>query len=109
MIVCWQKVARQVDDADAVDQDHQIIGMMHLLKMMLKAKGRRGVPQGGIIFPPVVQATGPEPSRGVACTLHADAQEANGTTAEAQECVPIIARLASVCTHSLRWLESPAR
>jgi retron-type reverse transcriptase len=35
------KVARRVDDAD----------VMHLLKLMLKANGRRGVPQGGVISP----------------------------------------------------------
>src|SRR5437879_5776811 len=35
------KVARRVNDAD----------VMHLLKMMLKANGRRGVPQGGVISP----------------------------------------------------------
>jgi len=35
------KVARRVDDAD----------VMRLLKMMLKANGRRGVPQGGVISP----------------------------------------------------------
>ena len=35
------KVAERVDDAD----------VMHLLKMMLKATGRRGVPQGGVISP----------------------------------------------------------
>ena len=35
------KVARRVDDAD----------VLHLLKMMLKANGQRGVPQGGVISP----------------------------------------------------------
>lgn len=35
------KVARRVDDAD----------VMHLLKMMLKANGKCGVPQGGVISP----------------------------------------------------------
>src|SRR6516165_10321794 len=35
------KVARRVDDAD----------VMRLLKIMLKANGRRGVPQGGVISP----------------------------------------------------------
>jgi RNA-directed DNA polymerase len=35
------KVARRVDDAD----------VLHLLKVMLKANGRRGVPQGGVISP----------------------------------------------------------
>ena len=35
------KVARRVDDAD----------VMHLLKVMLKANGRCGVPQGGVMAP----------------------------------------------------------
>lgn len=35
------KVARRVDDGD----------VMHLLKLMLKANGKRGVPQGGVISP----------------------------------------------------------
>ena len=35
------KVACRVDDPD----------VMHLLKIMLKANGRRGVPQGGVISP----------------------------------------------------------
>src|SRR5437660_2934287 len=35
------KVARRVDDAD----------VLHLLKIMLKANGKRGVPQGGVISP----------------------------------------------------------
>src|SRR5271166_510664 len=35
------KVARRVDDAD----------VMRLLKIMLKANGRRGVPQGGVMTP----------------------------------------------------------
>src|SRR5207302_9758901 len=35
------KVARRVNDAD----------VMHLLKIMLKANGQRGVPQGGVISP----------------------------------------------------------
>ena len=35
------KVARRVDDAD----------VMHLLKLTLKANGRRGVPQGGVLSP----------------------------------------------------------
>ena len=35
------KVAQRVDDAD----------VMHLLKIMLKANGTRGVPQGGVISP----------------------------------------------------------
>lgn len=36
-----EKVAQRVDDAD----------VMHLLKVMLKASGRMGVPQGGVISP----------------------------------------------------------
>src|ERR1700752_365349 len=36
-----EKVAQRVDDAD----------VMHLLKVMLKASGRVGVPQGGVISP----------------------------------------------------------
>ncbi|GLS33120.1 group II intron reverse transcriptase/maturase [Mesorhizobium albiziae] len=36
-----EKVAQRVDDAD----------IMHLLKMMLKASGKKGVPQGGVITP----------------------------------------------------------
>src|SRR3984893_2253773 len=35
------KVARRVDD----------VGVLHLLKMMLKANGKQGVPQGGVISP----------------------------------------------------------
>src|SRR6202040_2827208 len=35
------KVAQRVDDAD----------IMHLLKIMLKASGKEGVPQGGVISP----------------------------------------------------------
>src|ERR1700738_3128393 len=35
------KVAQRVDDAD----------VLHLLKLMLKANGQRGVPQGGVISP----------------------------------------------------------
>jgi RNA-directed DNA polymerase len=35
------KVAKRVDDAD----------IMHLLKVILKASGKRGVPQGGVISP----------------------------------------------------------
>jgi RNA-directed DNA polymerase len=35
------KVARRIDDAD----------VMHLLKIMLKASGKQGVPQGGVISP----------------------------------------------------------
>jgi len=34
-------VAQRVDDAD----------IMHLLKVMLKASGKKGVPQGGVISP----------------------------------------------------------
>jgi RNA-directed DNA polymerase len=37
------KVAKRVDDDD----------VMHLLKIMLKANGRCGVPQGGVISPPL--------------------------------------------------------
>ena len=36
-----EKVAQRVDDAD----------IMHLLKVMLKASGKKGVPQGGVISP----------------------------------------------------------
>lgn len=36
-----EKVARRVNDAD----------VMHLLKLMLKASGKQGVPQGGVISP----------------------------------------------------------
>ena len=36
-----EKVAKRIDDAD----------IMHLLKVMLKASGKRGVPQGGVISP----------------------------------------------------------
>jgi len=36
-----EKVARRVEDDD----------VMHLLKMILKASGKRGVPQGGVISP----------------------------------------------------------
>src|ERR1700750_2830534 len=36
-----EKVAQRVDDAD----------IMHLLKVMLKASGKQGVPQGGVISP----------------------------------------------------------
>src|ERR1700681_3346943 len=35
------KVARRIDDAD----------VMHLLKVMLKASGKKGVPQGGVMAP----------------------------------------------------------
>src|SRR5438552_1323622 len=37
----FEKVAQRVDDAD----------IMHLLKVMLKASGKQGVPQGGVISP----------------------------------------------------------
>src|SRR6516165_3651267 len=36
-----KKVAQRVDDKD----------IMHLLKLMLKASGKKGVPQGGVISP----------------------------------------------------------
>jgi RNA-directed DNA polymerase len=36
-----EKVAKRVDDAD----------IMHLLKVMLKASGKKGVPQGGVVTP----------------------------------------------------------
>lgn len=36
-----EKVAQRVDDAD----------IMHLLKVMLKASGKKGVPQGGVLSP----------------------------------------------------------
>ena len=36
-----EKVARRIDDDD----------IMHLLKLMLKASGKKGVPQGGVISP----------------------------------------------------------
>ena len=36
-----EKVAQRVDDKD----------IMHLLKLMLKASGKKGVPQGGVISP----------------------------------------------------------
>jgi RNA-directed DNA polymerase len=39
--VLLAKVARRIDDDD----------VMHLLKLMLKASGKRGVPQGGVISP----------------------------------------------------------
>ena len=35
------KVARRISDAD----------VMHLLKIILKANGKQGVPQGGVITP----------------------------------------------------------
>ena len=39
--VLLAKVAQRVDDAD----------VMHVLKMMLKASGKKGVPQGGVLTP----------------------------------------------------------
>jgi RNA-directed DNA polymerase len=39
--ILFEKVARRVDDDE----------VMHLLKMMVKASGKRGVPQGGVISP----------------------------------------------------------
>jgi RNA-directed DNA polymerase len=36
-----EKVAQRVDDKD----------IMHLLKLLLKASGKKGVPQGGVISP----------------------------------------------------------
>jgi len=39
-----EKVAQRIDDAD----------VMHLLKVMLKASGKKGVPQGGVISPPTI-------------------------------------------------------
>ena len=36
-----EKVAKRVEDAD----------IMHLLRVILRASGRRGVPQGGVISP----------------------------------------------------------
>ena len=38
---CGKKMAQRVDDAD----------IMHLLKVTLKASGKKGVPQGGVISP----------------------------------------------------------
>jgi RNA-directed DNA polymerase len=43
------KVARRVQDAE----------ILHLLKMMLKASGKRGVPQGGVMTPPTQSQTLP--------------------------------------------------
>jgi RNA-directed DNA polymerase len=40
-VVLLAKVARRVDDRD----------ILHLVKLMLKASGKRGVPQGGVISP----------------------------------------------------------
>jgi RNA-directed DNA polymerase len=42
-----EKVAQGVDDAD----------IMHLLKGMLKASGKKGVPQGGVITPRTQKVT----------------------------------------------------
>ena len=39
--IVFEQVARRVDDQD----------VMHLLKLILKASGKRGVPQGGVISP----------------------------------------------------------
>jgi RNA-directed DNA polymerase len=39
--IVFEQVARRVDDKD----------VMHLLKLILKASGKRGVPQGGVISP----------------------------------------------------------
>ena len=41
------KVARRVQDAE----------ILHLLKLMLKASGKRGVPQGGVISPLLATST----------------------------------------------------
>jgi hypothetical protein len=52
------KVARRVQDA----------GILHLLKLMLTASGKRGVPQGGVMTPPTqsqtLRGTGSCPIRG---------------------------------------------
>src|ERR1700716_2117518 len=42
-----EKVAQRVDDKD----------IMHLLKLMLKASGKKGVPQGGVITPRTQKVT----------------------------------------------------
>ena len=42
-----EKVARRVSDGD----------VLHLLKMMLKASGAKGVPQGGVFTPPTIWQT----------------------------------------------------
>src|ERR1700739_3337521 len=42
-----EKVAQRVDDQD----------IMHLLKLMLKASGKKGVPQGGVISPRTQKVT----------------------------------------------------
>ena len=44
-----QKVARRVQDTE----------ILHLLKLMLKASGKRGVPQGGVISPSSAISTSP--------------------------------------------------
>jgi Reverse transcriptase (RNA-dependent DNA polymerase) len=43
------KVARRVRDGE----------ILHLLKLMLKASGKRGVPQGGVLTPPTQSQTSP--------------------------------------------------
>jgi len=57
--VLLEKVAKRVDDED----------VMHLLSMILKASGKRGVPQGGVITPPTEWKTsaGEAGSLGSAC------------------------------------------
>jgi RNA-directed DNA polymerase len=47
--VLLAKVATRVRDGD----------VLHLLKMMLKASGQKGVPQGGVITPPTMLRTAP--------------------------------------------------
>ncbi len=47
--VLLAKVARRVTDRD----------VLHLLKLMLKASGKRGVPQGGVMTPPTQSQTLP--------------------------------------------------
>jgi RNA-directed DNA polymerase len=42
-----EKVAQRVDDKD----------IMHLVKLMLKASGKKGVPQGGVIAPRTQKVT----------------------------------------------------
>ena len=41
MTCCWRRWRARVNDAD----------VLHLLKMILKASGKKGVPQGGVISP----------------------------------------------------------
>src|SRR5215212_2133890 len=48
-----EKVAQRVDDAD----------IMHRLKVMLKASGKRGVPQSGVLTPPTMVQNFPLISR----------------------------------------------